>query len=108
MTLLRAAARTLLASYFISSGVGAVRRPDELVPAAQPVADALVPFVKRYAPDQLAWLEAIRDYLAANIELSTADLQDQFTARGGIIGARRLFGPRLDTLLDELQDALVA
>ena len=63
---------------------------------------------RSYTQDQLGWLEAIRDYLAANIEVTTADIQDQFEGRGGIIGARRAFGPRLDALLDELQDALVA
>lgn len=50
MTLLRAASRTLLASYFVSSGVKALRDPDALVPAAQPVTDRLVPLVKQYAP----------------------------------------------------------
>lgn len=63
---------------------------------------------RSYTQKQLGWLEAIRDYLGANIEVTTADIQDQFEGRGGIIGARRAFGPRLDTLLDELQDALVA
>ncbi len=63
---------------------------------------------RSYSQEQLGWLEAIRDYLAANIEVSTTDVQDQFEGRGGIIGARRAFGPRLDTLLDEIQDALVA
>ena len=63
---------------------------------------------RSYTQEQLGWLEAIRDYLAANIEISTADIQDQFAMRGGIIGARRAFGPRLNALLDELQDALVA
>ena len=63
---------------------------------------------RTYTQEQLGWLEAIRDHLAANIEVSTADLQDHFEARGGIIGARRAFGPDLDTLLDALQDALVA
>jgi len=63
---------------------------------------------RSYTQEQLGWLEAIRDYLAANIEVSSADIQDQFEARGGIIGARRAFGSRLDTLLDDLQDALVA
>ncbi|MEA2987905.1 MAG: type restriction enzyme subunit, partial [Alphaproteobacteria bacterium] len=61
-----------------------------------------------YDQEQLGWLEAIRDYLAANIEVSLSDVQDSFGAKGGIIGARRAFGPRLDALLDELQDALVA
>jgi type I restriction enzyme, R subunit len=63
---------------------------------------------RSYTQEQLGWLEAIRDYLAANIEVTSADIQDQFEGRGGIIGARRAFGPRLDTLLDDLQDALVA
>jgi type I restriction enzyme R subunit len=63
---------------------------------------------RSYTQEQLGWLEAIRDYLAANIEVTTADIQDQFDERGGIIGARRAFGPRLNALLDELQDALVA
>ncbi len=54
MTLLRAAARTLLASYFVASGLKSVRHPDLLVPAAEPVTDKLVPLVKRYAPAQLA------------------------------------------------------
>ena len=53
MTLLRAGARTMLASYFIVSGVKAVRNPDPLVPAAEPVADRVVPLVKKYAPQQI-------------------------------------------------------
>ncbi len=63
---------------------------------------------RTYDQEQLGWLEAIRDYLAANIEVTRADLQENFAARGGVIGARRAFGPGLDTLLEELQDALVA
>ncbi len=54
MTLLRAAARTLLASYFVASGVKALRDPGPLVPAAEPLADRFVPLVKQYAPDQVA------------------------------------------------------
>lgn len=54
MTLLRAAARTLLASYFVVSGVKAVKDPDSLVPAAQPIADKVVPLIKDYAPGTMA------------------------------------------------------
>ena len=54
MTLLRAAARTMLASYFVASGIKAVRDPDPLVPAAEPVVDKIVPLAKQYAPDQVA------------------------------------------------------
>jgi uncharacterized membrane protein YphA (DoxX/SURF4 family) len=54
MTLLRAASRTMLASYFVVSGVKALRDPDALVPAAEPLADRVVPLVKQYAPDQVS------------------------------------------------------
>ena len=63
---------------------------------------------RSYDQAQLGWLEAIRDHLAANIEVTQADLQESFAGRGGVLGARRAFGPRLDTLLEDLQDALVA
>jgi uncharacterized membrane protein YphA (DoxX/SURF4 family) len=54
MTLLRAAARTMLASYFVASGVRALRDPDSLVPDAEPLTDKVVPLVKEYAPAQVA------------------------------------------------------
>jgi uncharacterized membrane protein YphA (DoxX/SURF4 family) len=54
MTLLRAAARTMLASYFVVSGVKAIKDPAPLVPAAEPLADKFVPLVKQYAPEQVA------------------------------------------------------
>jgi uncharacterized membrane protein YphA (DoxX/SURF4 family) len=54
MTLLRAAARTMLASYFVVSGVKAIKDPAPLVPAAEPLADRLVPLLKQYAPGQVA------------------------------------------------------
>ncbi len=63
---------------------------------------------RAYSQEQLGWLEAIRDYLSANIEVTPADLQETFAAKGGVLGARRAFGPGLDALLEDLQDALVA
>ena len=54
MTLLRASSRTMLASYFVTSGYKAVRHPELLVAAAEPVADRLVPVVKKYAPAEIA------------------------------------------------------
>lgn len=56
MTLLRSAARTMLASYFVISGVKALRDPESLVPAAEPLVDTVVPQVQRFAPEQLAEL----------------------------------------------------
>jgi len=56
MTLLRAAARTMLASYFVASGVKALRDPAPLVPAAEPVAEKIVPLIKQVSPDQVSGL----------------------------------------------------
>ena len=63
-----------------------------------------------YSDEQKAWLTAIRDHLAVNVEIRPQDLMDapDFAARGGIVRARALFGARLPALLDELTDALVA
>lgn len=54
MSLLRAAARPMLASYFIVSGFKAVKNPEPLVAGAAPVAERLVPLVKRAAPDSVS------------------------------------------------------
>jgi type I restriction enzyme R subunit len=58
--------------------------------------------------DELA--QAIKDYLAANVEIKPADLmRDQpFSEWGGIVAARNLFGAELNGMLDELSEALAA
>lgn len=61
---------------------------------------------RSYTEAQREWLTAIRDHLAVNIEIRAEDLMDapEFTARGGIVRARAMFGARLPALLDELTD----
>jgi uncharacterized membrane protein YphA (DoxX/SURF4 family) len=54
MTFLRAIPRVMLASYFVSSGIKAIRDPESLVPAAEPLTDRVVPVVKEYTPEQVA------------------------------------------------------
>ncbi|HIT74411.1 MAG TPA: DoxX family protein [Candidatus Avipropionibacterium avicola] len=54
MSLLRTAARTMLASFFVLNGVKTVKEPHDLVPATQPLADAIVPLVQNAAPEQIA------------------------------------------------------
>ena len=65
---------------------------------------------RTYDAAQLGWLEAIRDHLAANIDLTLADLQElpRFSERGGVFAARAAFGARLPELIEDLSDALVA
>jgi len=65
---------------------------------------------RAYTEEQKAWLGAIRDHLAFNIEITTQDLMDapEFAAKGGLLKARGLFGARLPDILGDLTDALVA
>jgi uncharacterized membrane protein YphA (DoxX/SURF4 family) len=54
MSLLRAIPRTMLASYFVAAGIKAIRDPESLVPAAEPLVDRVVPLVKEYTPEKVA------------------------------------------------------
>ncbi|HOM11997.1 MAG TPA: type I restriction-modification enzyme R subunit C-terminal domain-containing protein [Rubrivivax sp.] len=65
---------------------------------------------RAFSDEQMAWLRAIKDYLAANVEIAPADLtRDQlFADWGGVVAARRLFGAELNGMLDELSEVLVA
>ncbi len=50
MTVVRAIARPLLSCIFVVQGANAVRKPEPLVGKAEPVADRLVPLIKKVAP----------------------------------------------------------
>ncbi len=63
-----------------------------------------------FTEEQMAWLKAIKDYLAANVEIAPADLvrDEPFAGWGGVVAARKLFGNALNGMLDELTEVLVA
>ncbi len=54
MTILRAVARTMLASYFVVNGIKAYRHPEQFTAAAEPVAEKLLPLAKSTLPSQAA------------------------------------------------------
>lgn len=54
MNLLRFVGRSLLAGYFVTNGLKAVRKPDEMVDAAEPIAEKFVPFAQRNLPPSAA------------------------------------------------------
>lgn len=64
---------------------------------------------KVFDEEQMAWLRLIRDYIAANAEVTPKDLMEatDFMALGGLVKARTLFGEKLNPMLDELSEALV-
>ncbi|MFS0886779.1 DoxX family protein [Aeromicrobium sp. 179-A 4D2 NHS] len=69
MTLLRAVARPMLATMFVTGGAMALRKPDALAAKAQPVADAL----RRIAPGaRLTPTNVVRLNAAVHIAAGTA------------------------------------
>ncbi len=70
MTLLRAAARTMLASYFIVTGAKALKDPTPFVADADPVADKIVPLARKVTPAQVS--DRIPDDTATLVRINGA------------------------------------
>ena len=84
-------------------------RPRVSAPASEKTqrrdASATIPFT----PEQLAWLELIRDHIATAISIEPNDFNyTPFSQRGGLGKAHQLFGDDLPKLLDELNEVLAA
>jgi len=101
MTLLRAGYRTMLASYFITSGVKAVRHPAPLAELAEPLAEKVVPFVKRYAPAEVAAYvpEDPKTLVRLNGALQIAGGLALASGRGRRVGALLLAGSLIPSTL---------
>jgi type I restriction enzyme R subunit len=65
---------------------------------------------RAFTEEQMDWLRLIRDHLAANVEIAPRDFMDSPTlsGKGGLVAARRIFGPSLPELLNDLTVTLVA
>lgn len=64
---------------------------------------------RRFSPEQLQWLDAVRDHIAANLEVAVDDFDyAPFAQRGGLGAAQRVFGKDLRPMLDELMGVLAA
>ena len=62
-----------------------------------------------FTPEQVRWLEMIRDHIAASVEMTVEDLDyAPFAEEGGRGRAAQVFGDRLGPLLDELNEVLAA
>ena len=62
-----------------------------------------------FTPEQLRWLHMIRDHVAGSLEVSLDDFDyAPFAQEGGRGRAVKVFGKRLPTLLDELNEVLAA
>jgi type I restriction enzyme R subunit len=64
---------------------------------------------RAFTEDQREWLVAIRDHVAANLEIELNDLEFvPFNTLGGPARALKVFGPELRKILAELNEALAA
>lgn len=62
-----------------------------------------------FTPDQLAWLNLVRDQIATSLSIEPGDFDyTPFSQQGGLGKAYRLFGEKLLSLLDELNHTLAA
>ncbi|TCS71779.1 type I restriction enzyme R subunit [Sulfuritortus calidifontis] len=65
--------------------------------------------VGRFTPEQLKWLEMIRDHIAANLGIEPDDFEyAPFSQHGGLGKVHQLFGDQLGPLVSELNAVLVA
>lgn len=64
---------------------------------------------KAFKPEQLEWLNKIKDQIAQNAEMTVDDFNYiPFNQEGGLLKARELFGKDLDNLIQELNGYLIA
>jgi len=62
-----------------------------------------------FTPEQLAWLNLIRDHIATSLSIEPEDFDyAPFSQRGGLGKAHQLFGADLPNLLNELNEVLAA
>ena len=64
---------------------------------------------EKFNEDQMNWLRMIRDHVAASIRIERDDLDfSPFDAKGGLGRMYALFGPSMDAVMDEMNEALAA
>jgi type I restriction enzyme R subunit len=63
----------------------------------------------RFTPEQIRWLEMIRDHIAANLSIESDDFElPPFTQQGGLGKVHQLFGDKLNAIIEELNETLAA
>jgi len=64
---------------------------------------------EKFNEEQMDWLRMIRDHVANSFHIERDDLEmSPFDGQGGLGKMVQLFGAKMDTLLDELNEVLVA
>ena len=64
---------------------------------------------EKFNEEQMEWLRMIRDHIISSFHLDRDDLEmAPFNGKGGMGQMYKLFGDRMDSVIDELNEALVA
>jgi len=62
-----------------------------------------------FSEHQLKWLDMMKDHIATSAAMEKSDLQlEPFNQRGGLYRAHEVFGGELDSVIEELNQELVA
>ena len=94
----------------------ALRQADNLVPYPELVDRRFEAWMiqqqntgRAFTDEQRRWLKLIRDHVAASLSIEARDLMEPpFSQHGGLGKARELFRAELDSLLQEMTEALAA
>jgi type I restriction enzyme R subunit len=112
----RGAAAQRLLTDVVSLVRFALHQQEELVPFADQVRERFEQWRaqqerggKRFTPEQVHWLEMIRDHVAQSLEVDVEDFDlSPFAQEGGLAKAVQLFGKDFKPLLAALNEALAA
>jgi type I restriction enzyme R subunit len=112
----KGASATRLLTDLVSLVRYALHQDSELVPHADRVRARFDAWLaaqrntgKRFSPDQLRWLEMMRDHVATSLDIDLADLDEvPFVQEGGLGKATQVFGKEVGEVLNELNEALAA
>lgn len=64
---------------------------------------------REFTPEQIQWLEMIKNHIATSVVVQKEDFENTpFHERGGLVKAHRLFGEKLDRILEEMNRTLAA
>jgi type I restriction enzyme R subunit len=94
----------------------ALHQEDELIPFPDQVRQRFDHWLvqqaglgRTFTPEQVRWLELIRDHVAANLAIERDDFEyAPFIEHGGLGKIHQLFGDGLNPLLEELNQVLAA
>jgi type I restriction enzyme, R subunit len=94
----------------------ALRKDGELIPHADRARERFASWMaqqtssgRKFSPEQAAWLEMIRDHVAASWEIEMDDFDSvPFVQEGGLGKAIQVFGKELPTLIQQINGVVAA